>query len=55
MLWEFRQAYPPLPAGGLLFSDDAKWNSAFPEFAFEVRTLRAKILRGVGFLQKDAE
>jgi predicted O-methyltransferase YrrM len=45
MLWEFRQAYPHLPAGGLLFSDDAKWNSAFPEFAFEVRALRAKILR----------
>ena len=52
MLWEFRRAYPHLPSGGLLFSDDAKWNSAFPEFALEVGALHAKILRGVGFLQK---
>jgi predicted O-methyltransferase YrrM len=54
MLWEFRQAYPHLPSRGLLLSDDAKWNSAFPEFVLEVATLRAKILRGVGFLQKNA-
>jgi predicted O-methyltransferase YrrM len=53
MLWEYRRAYPHLPSGGLLFSDDAKWNSAFPEFALEVAALRAKILRGVGFLQKN--
>ena len=52
MLWEFRRAYPHLPSGGLLLSDDAMWNSAFPEFALEIAALRAKILRGVGFLQK---
>jgi predicted O-methyltransferase YrrM len=54
MLWEFRAAYPYLRAGGLLFSDDAQWNSAFPEFTLEVAAPRAKILRGVGFLQKNA-
>ncbi|MGB2676662.1 MAG: class I SAM-dependent methyltransferase [Candidatus Acidiferrum sp.] len=52
MLWEYRVAYPHLRPGGLLFSDDAKWNTAFPEFALEVDAPRAKILRGVGFLQK---
>jgi methyltransferase family protein len=52
MLWEYRVAYPHLRPGGLLCSDDAKWNSAFPEFALEVAAPRAKILRGVGFLQK---
>ena len=54
MLWEFRAAYPHLRPGGLLFSDDAQWNSAFPEFAHEVAAPRVKILRGVGFLQKNA-
>jgi predicted O-methyltransferase YrrM len=52
MFWEFRQAYPHLRSGGLLVSDDARWNLAFPEFAREVAAPRAKILRGVGFLQK---
>ena len=32
MLWEYRTAFPFLRPGGLLFSDDAAWNSAFPEF-----------------------
>lgn len=54
MLWEYRIAYPHIRPGGLLFSDDAEWNSAFPEFALEVAAPRAKILRGVGFLQKSA-
>jgi predicted O-methyltransferase YrrM len=53
MLWEYRAAYPHLRPGGLLFSDDALWNSAFPEFALEVAAPRAKILHGVGFLQKS--
>ena len=52
MLWEFRTAYPYLRPGGLVFSDDAGWNSAFSEFTREVVSPRAKILRGVGFLQK---
>jgi len=54
MLWEYRAAYPYLRPGGLLFSDDAKWNSAFPEFALEVAAPHARILRGVGFLQKNS-
>jgi predicted O-methyltransferase YrrM len=53
MLWEYRTAYPHLRAGGLLMSDDALWNSAFPEFAREVGTKRSQIIRGVGFLQKN--
>jgi predicted O-methyltransferase YrrM len=52
MLWEFRAAYPYIHPGGLLFSDDAAWNPAFPEFRTEVHATCAQILRGVGFLQK---
>jgi hypothetical protein len=53
MLWEYRSAYPHLREGGLLVSDDAMWNSAFPEFAREVCAKHAQIIRGVGFLQKE--
>ncbi len=42
-----------LSPGGLLISDDAGWNPAFPEFCAEVRAARFRILRGVGFLQND--
>jgi predicted O-methyltransferase YrrM len=53
MLWEYRVAYPALRHGGLLCSDDALWNSAFMDFANEVGAHHARILRGVGFLQKN--
>ncbi len=53
MLWEYRTAFPFLRPGGLLFSDDAAWNSAFPEFCREVAANHGRILRGVGFLQKN--
>lgn len=53
MLWEYRAAYPFIRPGGLLISDDAAWNPAFPEFCAEVRVARFRILRGVGFLQKN--
>ena len=53
MLWEFRAAFPHIRPGGLLFSDDAAWNPAFAEFGAEVRAERARILRGVGFLQRN--
>jgi predicted O-methyltransferase YrrM len=53
MLWEYRTAFPFLRPGGLLFSDDAEWNPAFPEFCREVAASRGRILRGVGFLQKS--
>jgi predicted O-methyltransferase YrrM len=55
MLWEFRAAFPYIRAGGLLFCDDALWNSAFREFSAEAGVARARILRGVGFLQKNSE
>lgn len=53
MLWEYRAAYSFIRPGGLLISDDAAWNPAFPEFCAEVRATRFRILRGVGFLQKN--
>jgi predicted O-methyltransferase YrrM len=53
MLWEYRAAFPHIRSGGLLFSDDALWNQAFPEFSKEVGAVRARVLRGVGFLQKN--
>jgi predicted O-methyltransferase YrrM len=55
MLWEYRAAYPFLRPGGLLLSDDALWNPAFPEFSREVAAKESRILRGVGFLQKNRE
>jgi predicted O-methyltransferase YrrM len=53
MLWEFETAYPKLRPGGLLISDDALWNPAFPEFRQRVAARDAQILRGVGFLRKN--
>lgn len=53
MLWEFREAYPFLPDGGLLFADDALWNEAFWEFKGEVQAKDGEIIRGVGYLRKD--
>ena len=53
MLWEYRAAYPSIRPGGLLLSDDAAWNHAFPEFCKETGARRWQILRGVGILQKD--
>jgi hypothetical protein len=53
MLWEYRTAFTHLRPGGLLFSDDAAWNSAFPQFCHEVAARHGRILRGVGFLQKN--
>src|SRR5215469_14755538 len=55
MLWEYRSAYPHLRQGGLLVSDDALWNSAFLEFAREMRVKHAQIIHGVGFLQKEQQ
>jgi methyltransferase family protein len=55
MMWEFETAYPHLLPGGLLFSDDALWNDSFYDFARNVDAPEAKILRGVGFLRKNAE
>ena len=54
MIWEYRAAYPHIRPGGLLFSDDALWNDNFREFSAEVKAKRARILRGVGFLQKNS-
>ena len=53
MLWEYRAAYPSIRPGGLLLSDDAAWNSAFPQSCKETGARRWQILRGVGFLQKE--
>jgi predicted O-methyltransferase YrrM len=53
MLWEYRAAFSHIRPGGLLFSDDASWNHAFIEFKAEVKAEHARVLRGVGFLQKN--
>jgi predicted O-methyltransferase YrrM len=54
MMWEFETAYPYLSSSGLLVSDDALWNNAFYDFARNVGAPDARILRGVGFLRKNA-
>jgi hypothetical protein len=53
MIWEYREAYPYLQPGDLLFSDDTLWNNAFADFSREIHAAQACILRGVGFLRKD--
>jgi len=39
--------------GELLFANDARWNSAFEDFARKVGTPEARILHGVGALRKN--
>ena len=55
MGFEFRAAYPHLRRGGVLLADDALWNPAFPEFAREVESRAARVIRGVGVLRKDGK
>jgi hypothetical protein len=54
MTWEFEAVYPFVRVGGLIFSDDALWNSAFQDFAHKFNEADSKILHGVGFLRKTA-
>jgi predicted O-methyltransferase YrrM len=54
MKFEYEQAFPHIRPGGILISDDALWNPAFPEFARHVGAPLARVLRGVGVLQKPA-
>ena len=54
MKFEFEEAYPHLRANGFLISDDASWNSAFAEFVQSVALPDARVIRGVGILQKRA-
>jgi predicted O-methyltransferase YrrM len=53
MKFEYEKAYPSLRSGGVLISDDALWNPAFPEFARLVGASAVQIMRGVGVLQKQ--
>jgi predicted O-methyltransferase YrrM len=55
MKFEYEQAYPHIRRGGILISDDALWNSAFPEFARDAGADLVRILRGVGVFQKPME
>ena len=52
MMLEFELAFPYLKAGGLLVADDAVWNSSFRDFVRKQSVPLAKIIRGVGILQK---
>ncbi len=54
MKFEYEQAYPHIRPAGILISDDALWNSAFPEFAKVVNASETRVLRGVGVLRKPA-
>lgn len=54
MKFEFEQAYPHLRSRGILISDDALWNSAFPEFVRTRGIRTARVIRGVGVLRKDS-
>jgi len=38
-----------------LLADDALWNPAFPEFAREVESRTARVIRGVGVLRKNGK
>jgi predicted O-methyltransferase YrrM len=55
MKFEYEQAYPYLRPGGILVSDDALWNSAFSEFARNVVPSSARVIRGIGILQKQTQ
>src|SRR5207248_1632863 len=48
MKFELELAYPYVRGGGLLLADDASWNLAFSDFAREMGSPAAKIIRGVG-------
>jgi predicted O-methyltransferase YrrM len=52
MKFELELAYPYVRGNGLLLADDAGWNLAFPDFARQVESPAAKIIRGVGVLRK---
>ncbi|HTR47742.1 MAG TPA: class I SAM-dependent methyltransferase [Verrucomicrobiae bacterium] len=52
MKFEYEEAYPHIRPGGILISDDALWNPAFPEFVRTVKAPLARVLRGIGVLQK---
>ena len=52
MKFEYEQAYPRIRCGGILISDDALWNPAFSEFAETVAAPSARVIRGIGILQK---
>ena len=53
MIGEYREAYPYLQPGGLLFSDGALWNNAFTDVSHEIHASQSRSLHGVGFLGKD--
>lgn len=48
MKFEFEMARPHIRPGGLLLADDAAWNHVFHEFATEIFSPAAEIIRGVG-------
>ena len=55
MKFEYEQAYPYLRPGGILLSDDALWNSVCSEFARNEVPSSARVLRGIGILQKQTQ
>jgi len=52
MIFEFRKAWPLIPEGGFLLSDDIKWNNSFEDFKAEVDYKFEARYRGLGILKK---
>ena len=52
MKFEFETSYPHIRSGGLLLSDDADFNAAFPECAKTFRPKSARIIRNLGIMKK---
>lgn len=52
MMFEFEQAWPKIPAGGLLLSDDIGWNKSWPDFVSKVGGQAVKAYRNFGLLKK---
>ena len=48
MLWEYSTAWPRLSGGGVLYSDDIEWNSAFRDFSQSVNHHGVKFTFGLG-------
>jgi hypothetical protein len=52
MKFEYSAAWPKIPAGGLLLSDDVTWNNAFKEFLFEKTHKFNRTYRNFGIILK---
>jgi hypothetical protein len=52
MAYEFSTLWTRIPAGGFLFSDDVKWNSAWGDFLKDKPEFLTALYRNFGILRK---